>query len=166
MILGFKEALLAGALLIVASIHAGAQSLPAFQLGTRDGGTVGSDVLPTSGQWLLAYVVPGSAPSDRLIQSLGESWSADKAARIVIIVAGDAERAQSYLTHKGGQSLAAGATWYTDRDNAAWTALGFEGTLGVAGIAGSVIDWKIDGVIQDPSVVVPAVNAWLARGAN
>jgi len=45
-------------------------------------------------------------------------------------------------------------------------ALRFEGTLGVAGLAGSVIDWKVDGVIQDPSVVAPVVRAWLERGAR
>lgn len=160
---------LKGAALIAAWLVTGisleAQTIPAFQLVTRDGASVGSDALPASGQWLLVYVVPGSAPSDRLIQSLGESWTPDHAARVVIIVGADATKAQAYLADKGGEALA-GATWYADPDNAAWGAFRFQGTLGVAGVAESVIDWKIDGVIQDPSVVSPVVRAWLERGAR
>jgi hypothetical protein len=158
-------AALAAILFVVAAVSLGAQPLPAFQLGTRDGGTMGSDVLPATGQWLLVYVVPGSAPSDRLVQSLGESWNADKAARVIIVVGADARKAQAYLVDKGGDALAAG-TWYVDPDHSAWAALGFQGTLGVAGMAGSVVDWKVDGVIQDPSVVAPVVRAWLDRGAK
>jgi hypothetical protein len=28
-------------------------------------------------------------------------------------------------------------------------------------VAGGRIDWKLDGVIMDPSVVLPAVQKWL-----
>ncbi len=142
-----------------------AQSLPAFRLVTPDGGSVASDVLPTTGQWLLVYVVPGSAPSDRLIQSLGESWSAETASRIVIIVGADVAKAKTYLTDKGTEAMA-GATWYADPQSEAWRALGFQGTLGVAGIVGSAIDWKIDGVIDDPSVVAPVTRSWLQKGTR
>ena len=123
------------------------------------------NVLPSTGKWLLVYVVPGSAPSDRLIQSLGASWSADNAARIVIIVAGDSGKAQTYLADKGGEALALG-NWYADPAGEAWTTLGFQGTLAVAGVAGTGIDWKIDGVIQDPDVAAPAARAWLAAGPD
>lgn len=140
----------------------GAQSLPRFRLIDRDGGTVASDILPAEGHWLLVYVVPGSAPSDRLIQSLGESWSAEVASKVVIIVASDTKKAQVYLAQKGTDAMAA-ASWYADPDNEAWAALGFQGTLGVAGLVGPVIDWKIDGVIQDPSVVAPVVRTWLQK---
>ena len=163
--MGYRAAVLAAALTATAGTL-GAQTLPALQLGTRNNTTVGSDALPSTGQWLLVYVVPGSAPSDRLVQALGESWTPDKAARIVFIVAANAEQAQAYFAAKGGQALGGGAVWYTDADNTAWAALGFQGTLGVAGVVGSMIDWKIDGVIQDPSVVAPVVNAWLASGAR
>jgi len=88
--------------------------------------------------------------------------AADAAARIVIIVGADAARARSYLADKGGAPLA-DATWYADPEHAAWGALGFQGTLGVAGVAESTVDWKIDGVIQDPTVTAPAVRAWLSR---
>lgn len=161
MVRGLKGAAFAAAI-VWASVQANAQALPAFQLRAPDGGTVGSDALPSTGRWVLIYVVPGSAPSDRLIQSLGEDWPAADAARIVIIVGADAARARSYLADKGGAALA-DATWYADPEHAAWGALGFQGTLGVAGVAESTVDWKIDGVIQDPTVTAPAVRAWLSR---
>jgi hypothetical protein len=147
--------------LLLTSARPGARALPSFHLISHTAGVVTSEaVLPSTGKWLLVYVVPGSAPSDRLIQALGESWSADTAARVVIIVAGDSAKAQAYLADKGGQALAR-ATWYADPASEAWTALGFQGTLAVAGVAGTDVDWKLDGVIQDPDVVAPAVRAWL-----
>lgn len=153
-------AFLAAGLMLV-SARPGAQQLPSFHLISRTGVVTSDTVLPATGKWLLVYVVPGSAPSDRLIQSLGESWSADTAARIVLIVSGDAEKAHAYLADKGSAALAAG-TWYADPASEAWTALGFQGTLAVAGVAGNKVDWKIDGVIQDPDVVAPALRAWLS----
>lgn len=159
------NALLVAAVLVITSAVLGAQSLPTFRLAARDGTTVGSEVLPSTGHWLLVYVVPGSAPSDHLVQSLGESWSAETSSQIVIVVGADAKTSDAYLADKGTRAMA-GATWYADPSNEAWVALGFQGTLGVAGVSGSVIDWKIDGVINDPSVLAPVTRAWLEKRAR
>jgi hypothetical protein len=143
-----------------------AQALPAFPLTAPDGTITSSAALDATGQWLLAYVVPGSAPSDRLVQSLGEEWSADRAARVIFVVAGAPEAAKQYLAGKGGEKLAADARWFADPQGEAWSAMKFQGTLAITGMLGTKIDWKIDGVIADPDVLQPAVAKWLGSDLN
>jgi hypothetical protein len=145
-----------------ASGSASAQTLPAFEVTAPDGQPVASTALPSGSHWVIAYVVPGSAPSDRLVQALGEAWAADLLSRIVIIVGADVDAARKYLEDKG-QGVQGKVAWYVDADASAWKALQFDGTLGVAGMDGQQVDWKIDGVINDPSVVEPATRAWLER---
>lgn len=138
-----------------------AQGLPVFPLTAADGTLTSSAALEAQGQWLLAYVVPGSAPSDRLVQSLGEGWTAERASRVIFIVSGAPEAAKEYLASKGGEKLAADARWFADPQGEAWSTLKFQGTLAIAGMLGTKIDWKIDGVIADPDVLQPAVTKWL-----
>lgn len=153
-------AIVAGA--IVAPAPASAQTLPAFEVTAPDGQPVASSALAAGSHWVIAYVVPGSAPSDRLVQALGETWATDLLSRIVIIVGADVDAARKYLEDKG-QGVQGKAAWYIDADASAWKALQFDGTLGVAGMDGQRVDWKIDGVINDPSVVEPATRAWLEK---
>jgi len=148
------------AALALAPARLSAQSLPAFDLTGPDGQPASSASLERTGRWLLAYVVPGSAPSDRLVQWIGESWPADRLDRLVLIVAAEPDRARAYLADKGSAAVA-GAAWYADPGGAAWSALRFEGTLAVVGMADGRVDWKIDGVIQDPLAVTRPIGAWL-----
>jgi hypothetical protein len=154
------------AAILLAAPPANAQALPAFPLTAPDGAAVESTaVLQAPGQWLLAYVAPGSAPSDRLVQTLGETWSADRASRVIFIVSGAPEAAKEYLASKGGKQLAANARWFADPQGEAWSALTFQGTLAIAGMLGTKIDWKIDGVIAHPDVLQPAIAKWLGGTA-
>lgn len=149
----------------VAPASAPAQTLPAFEVTAPDGQPVASSAFAAGSHWVIAYVVPGSAPSDRLVQALGETWAADLLSRIVIIVGADVNAARRYLEDKG-HGVQGKVVWYVDADASAWQALQFEGTLGVAGMDGQLVDWKIDGVISDPSVVEPATRAWLEKSVR
>lgn len=140
------------------------QNLPEFVVTAPDGAQTSTAALQAPGRWLLVYVFPGSSPSDRLVQSLGENWTPDRAARIAFIVAGTPEAAKAYLISKGGDALAADARWFADPQGTAWQALKFQGTLALAGVAGLRVDWKLDGVITDPAVVSPVVEKWLGGG--
>jgi hypothetical protein len=142
-----------------------AQELPPFVVTSANGAPADAAAVQAAGPWVLAYVVPDSAPSNRLVRSLAEHWSAGQAARIVFIVSGTPEAAKAYLLSTGGEALA-GARWYADPQGAAWKALKFDGALAVAGIDGGRIDWKVDGVIMDPAVLLPAVDKWLGGGAD
>jgi hypothetical protein len=151
------------AALCLVSSPAAAQPLPQVALTSPAGVTVDGTVLQAAGQWLLAYVVPGSAPSDRLVQALGEKWTPERGARIILIVSGPVDAARAYLTAKGGEALGSGATWYSDTDGTAWSALKFQGTLAIAGVVGTTIEWKLDGVINDPDVLQQPIATWLDR---
>jgi len=157
------ERLILTAALALAPAWLAAQTLPPFELTAPDGQPASSASLDRAGRWLLVYVVPGSAPSDRLVQWLGESWPADRIAGLVLIVAADPADARTYLANKGGPTLDS-VTWYADAEAAAWRALRFEGTLAVAGMADGRLEWKLDGVIEDPLAVTPPMTAWLNPG--
>ena len=144
-----------------AASAASAQSLPVFPVTTPAGAAASSAELPAAGNWLLVYLSPSAGPSDRLLQWLGETWSDQRAARIVFIVAGAPADVKTYLAAKGGEALAANAKWFADPEGAAWTALKFQGPVAVAGVASQTIDWKLDGVLADDTVLQPAITAWL-----
>jgi len=149
-------------LLVTASV-ARAQEPPSFTVTAPDGAATASTSVQMKGPWVLAYVVPDSLPSNRLVRSLAEHWSVGQAARIVFIVSAEPDAAKAYLLGAGGDALA-GARWYADPKGAAWKALKFAGALAVAGMDGGRIDWKLDGVIMDPGVVLPTVDKWLGGG--
>lgn len=132
---------------------AAAQGAPSWSVTAPDGSPVPGSTLGAPGDWLLVYLTPGSEPSDRLLQSLAHSWTADAAARVVFVLAGSAAAAKAHLASLGEEAFAASASWYVDPQAEAWKALGFQGPLAVAGMKGQNVDWRIDGVIADPGVV-------------
>jgi len=147
-------------LLSLAASSAYAQEGPRFSVTAPDGAPADFSTVEGKGPWILAYVVPDSAPSNRLVRALAEHWKAGEAPRIVFIVSAAPDVAKTYLVNTGGEALT-GARWYADPQGAAWKALKFQGALAVAGMDGGRIDWKLDGVIMDPGVLLPAVDKWL-----
>ena len=137
--------------------------LPDFTLVAPNGAETGSAALQSPGQWALLFVVPGSGPSDNMVQKLGEQWTPERAAKTVFIVSGTPEAAKAYLAGKGGEALAADARWFADPQGAAWQALKFQGKFALIGMAGSRIDWRMDGVIADPAVVWPTLAKWVGN---
>jgi len=157
-------ACLAALVVCAPRVSAQQQMLPEFTVVAPNGAQMGTATLQSPGQWLLVYVFPGAGPSDTLVQRLGETWTPDRAAKVVFIVAGAPDAAKTYLAGKGGEALAADARWFADPQGAAWQALNYQGKLAVTGMAGARIDWKVDGVIADPAVVWPAIEKWLGGG--
>ena len=137
----------------------------AFTLVTPESTPVPGSTVLAGDRKLIVYVAPGLEPSGRLIATIRKSWDESGAlspqwsARLVVIVAAPAGEAGGWLRKQWG----AGALpkWYADPKAAGWRALGFDGTLGVAGVANGSIEWKLDGVINDPSVVEPAMRSWI-----
>jgi hypothetical protein len=146
------------ALTCAASVYA---QPPSFALTAPDGSVKTSEVLERPGQWVLVYAVPGSAASDRLVQWLGEGWSAQDSERILFVISGKREAAATYLAAKGGEALAKGARWFADPEGDAWKGLKLQGSLAVVGMVDSRIDWKLDGIIADPSVLQDPITRWL-----
>ena len=160
-----SRVLLALASIVVAAapLHAAAPALPAFEVKAPDGTTVASSDLGGPGRWLLVYLVPSSAGADRLLPVLGEEWSDSLAARLVFVLSGTPDEARSYLERKGGAALAEGARWYADPDGSAGRTLERQGGLALFGVERGAVDWKLDGVLEDPAALRPVIHAWVER---
>jgi hypothetical protein len=161
-----KIRILAAALIVAAFTvvvpAASAQSLPDVDLTAPNGSPISASTIAPAGRWLLVYVFPSAAPSDRLLQWLGETWTPQHADRVIFIVAAEPEAAKKYLADKGGEGPAA-ARWYADPKREAWRAFKFQGTLAVSGMENAAQDWKLDGVIDDITAIAEAVAAWVLK---
>jgi hypothetical protein len=135
-----------------------------FSLVDANDQTLESASVFSSGSRVIVYVVPGNEPGTRLIDALGEWAQRDPIQwreRVFIVVAASPASAREWLGERWSEP---GAKWFADPSGAGWRAFGLQGTLGVVGIRGGRIEWKIDGVIADPSIVEPAIDAWVKAG--
>ena len=152
------------ALLLAALIAVGQPSaLPSFLLIDANGQTLDGATLFGEEARVIVYVAPGNEPSTRLIDAL-RLWSERDPLRwqrrVHVIVAASPEVAREWLGDRWTQP----GVWSADPSGDGWRALGLQGAFGVVGIGAGRIDWKIDGVINDPSVVEPAIDAWIKAG--
>jgi hypothetical protein len=135
---------------------------PPFAVASPQGLTVQGSALLAGGRRVVIYVSPDIEPAARLVEAL-RRWQASDPARwqerVSVIVAAPAAEARAWLAaHWGDGEL---PTWFADPDAAAWHALGFQGSLGVAGASRGIVEWKLDGVINDPAVLESAVRVWV-----
>ena len=154
-------------LLVLISIAVGQQSAGhTFPLIDAHGQSLESASLFGSGSRVIVYVVPGNEPGTRLIDALG-AWSERDPVqwreRVHVVVAASPAAAREWLGERWSEP---GALWFADPTGDGWRALGLQGTLGVVGIRDGRSEWKIDGVIADPSVVEPAIDAWIKAGGR
>jgi hypothetical protein len=146
-----------------APLRAGTPPLPAFEVKAPDGTTVASSDLGGPDRWLLVSLVPSSVGADRLLPLLGEEWSDALAAGLVLVLAGTPDEARAYLERKGGATVAEGARWYADPDGSAGRALERQGGLALFGVDRGTVDWRLDGVLEDPAALRPVIHAWVER---
>ena len=152
------------ALLLAALVAVGQQPAGlSFLLVDASGQTLDGATLFGEEPRVIVYVVPGNEPSTRLIDAL-RLWSQRDPLRwqqrVHVIVAATPAAAREWLGDRWTQP----AVWSADPSGDGWRALGLQGTLGVVGIGAGRVEWKIDGVIDDPSVVEPAIDAWIKAG--
>ena len=138
----------------------GSGPLPAFTVVTPAGQAVDSGHLTTSERWLLVYVSPASVASDRLLPAL-EEWASADGARVVIVTAGPAVSIDTHVRARlSTQSLTA---VYADTDGGVGRALALTSVPALVGIERGVVQWIVQGVLNDPRMVEPVVRSWLAR---
>ena len=154
--------LLAVALLAVPPLRA--DPLPDFQVKAADGTVVASaDIGGGAHRWLLVSLTRGSVGADRLLPVLAAEWNDALAAGLVFVVEGTAAEARAYLESKGGAALAETARWFADADGSARHALQRQGGLALFGVEDGAVDWKLDGVLEDPAALDPVIQAWVER---
>lgn len=140
--------------------QASTQARAAFTVVASDGQIQPGSALLAGERKVVLYISPDLEPAARLLEALRGWTGADERwrGRAVVIVAGAWQDARQWLTQRWGDGEL--PAWAADPDFQGWRALGFQGTIGVAGVEKGSIDWKLDGVITDPSIVEPSIRAW------
>ena len=135
---------------------------PPFALTTPAGSTVHGAAVLAGERRVIIYVSPDIEPAARLIAAL-RRWQEDDPGRwqerVSVIVAAPVPEARAWLTAHWGDGALPG--WFADPDASGWHALGFQGSLGVAGLSRGIVEWKLDGVINNPVVLEPSIRAWV-----
>jgi hypothetical protein len=152
-------------LLVLATITFGQPSSgSSFPLIDANGQGLDSARVFAAGARVIVYVVPGNEPGTRLIDAL-RVWSQRDPAqwleRVQVIVAAPPAAAREWLGERWSEP---GARWFADPSGDGWRALGLQGALAVVGLRDGRVEWQIDGVIADPTVVEPAIDAWIKGG--
>jgi hypothetical protein len=146
---------------VLAAASAAAQQgrpLPAFAVASATGTAVSSAQLNSTDRWLLVYVEPGSVAGERLVRSLDEWAAAADGVRVVVISAGDV-----WLDKRAVPTNASLLSFYTDPDGNVSRSLGLVSAPALAGVANGVVDWIVQGVLNDPHMVEPVVRSWFGR---
>jgi hypothetical protein len=143
-----------------ASTQAPTQASAAFTVIASDGQVQTGSALLAGERKVVLYISPDLEPAARLLDAFKGWTGGDERwrGRVVVIVAGAWKDAGQWLTQRWGEGEL--PAWAADPDLQGWRALGFQGTIGVAGVEKGAIDWKLDGVIADPSIVEPSIRAW------
>ena len=142
------------------------QGPPPFVVTAADGRSVAGASLLAGDRKVIVYLEPDLEPAERLVDAL-KQWSADEPAwrqRVVIVVAAPLAAAREWLIGRWGDGEL--PAWVADVDAEGWRAFGFQGSIGVAGVENGAVDWKLDGVIDDPSVVERPMRAWTGIGGQ
>ena len=138
-------------------------SIPLVDANER---TVDGATALRQGTRVIVYVVPGNEPGTRLVDALracSQRGAAQWRRRIHVVVAASPADARTWLGDRWNER---GTRWFADPSGDGWRALGLQGTLGVVGLRAGRVEWKLDGVIADPSVVEPTIEAWVKGGGR
>jgi hypothetical protein len=131
-----------------------------FTVVAPNGDQVAGTTILAGERKVVVLVTPASEAAVRLVNALAR-WSSGEPrwrSRVVIIVRAPLPQAHEWLMAQwGGEDL---PPWGANADASAWQSLGFQGLVGVAGVENGAIDWKLDGVIDDPSAVELPMRAW------
>ena len=159
-----------GVLLLVLAAAGQPPAVGTFSVASADGQAVSAAAVFAGERKVVVYVAPAIAPAAPLLETLRKAYDNAGAfrerwdSRLVVIVASPPAEARRWLERSWGDGDL--PTWYADPDAAGWRALRFDGTMGVVGTSNGNVEWKLDGVINDPAVLEPAVRAWIEGSAQ
>lgn len=147
-------------LAMLLAVAPSAAAVAPFTVFAPNGDQVAGTTLLAGERKVVVLVAPASEAAARLVKAIAR-WSSGEPrwrSRVLIIVHAPLTQAHEWLIAQwGGEDL---PLWGANADASAWRALGFQGFVGVAGVVNGAIDWKLDGVIDDPSAVELPMRAW------
>jgi hypothetical protein len=109
------------------------------------------------------FVVPGSVPSERLLEAMA-SWTPPiDLTRLAFVVDGRSPDAGQWLARYVPPSAEGGPLVFFDVDGKGRTALAISGAPALLGITAGEIRWDLVGVLNDPSALEPMIRNWTTR---
>jgi len=132
--------------------------LPDVAVRTTDGASLTLSHLAQDGNWLLIYVTESSVASARLLDAL-ERWQVDGTGRVAVLVGDPPASAGAYISKH--RDRLPGVRWAIDADRSAWRALQLRGVPVLLGAVGPDVEWKLAGVLNDPSALEAVVRSWI-----
>jgi hypothetical protein len=140
---------------------ASADAAPPFTITAADGRQIAGAALLAGDRKIVVMVSPAVAAAARLVDAIAR-WSDDDPRwrdRVVVVVHAAPAPAREWLMARWGDRDM--PVWGANPDASAWGALGFQGAVGIGGVEHGAVDWKLDGVLDDPAVVELPIRAWL-----
>ena len=155
----FLAALLVSAFVLGggAASAADKRPLPASAVFAVDGAPRPLNQDAAQGQRLFVYVLPGSAVSTRLLDAL-RTWELPSLQYVTIVVGGARADAAAFAAADHGLP---GASWLLDPGRVAWADLQLTGVPTLLGVKDGAVEWKLAGVLNDPSALKSVVTIWL-----
>jgi thiol-disulfide isomerase/thioredoxin len=135
--------------------------LPPFDLVSPSGVVVTATRFAADERWVLVYVAPNCGSCDRLLAALAQWRTTLPVNHIAVVVESDADVARRYVDEHGIE--AAGFAWYADVGGAGARAMDVQRLPALAGLGNGELSWSIDGVLNQPEAVEPAVRGWLTQ---
>jgi hypothetical protein len=132
--------------------------LPPFTVTNAAGARVAGTQLTSAAQWLLVYA-PDSVAGERLVGAVGQ-WASGSEAQIVIVVAAPSAVIDARIRPLLPTASATIGV-FADPDGAVSAALSLTSAPALVGVANGGVNWIVQGVLNDPSMVEPLVRAWL-----
>jgi hypothetical protein len=140
------------------SVAADKKPLPATVVQLVDGAPMQLDQSATSGQWLFIYLLPESPASQRLIDAM-RGWDLPSSSHVAVVVGGDKTAAAAFARVDHGLPF---LQWALDPDRSAWQDLQVSGVPSIFGIRNGLIEWRLSGVLNDPSALKSVIVSWMA----
>ena len=159
-----RMAMLALAVVAWLAPNAGAadkRPLPSSLVQSVDGAPMPLDHLVAEGQWLVIYVLPDSTAAGRLLDALGQ-WELPTLGRIRILVGGAPAAATAFAKRDRGLPE---LQWSLDPQQSAWKDLQITGVPALFGIKNGAIEWRLAGVLNDPTALRAVVTSWTGQSA-
>jgi hypothetical protein len=147
-----------------ASLQAGQRRpVPDIQMPGRDGKNASLKAGLPPQPSIVIFVVPGSVPSERLLEAMAVWTPPIDPTRLVFVVDGRAPDAGQWLARYVPPGAEGGPPVFFDVDGKGRTALAISGAPALLGITAGEIQWDLVGVLNDPSALEPMIRNWTTR---
>lgn len=145
-------------LLLAATLVSAADKkpLPATRVQAVGGGQVSLDQAGPESR-VYVYLMPDSTVSRRFLVAL-RGWQLQAPERVTLVIGGPQPEAAAFAAADHGVP---GVQWLLDPERTFWTDLQVTGVPTLFGVRAGLIEWRLAGVLNDPSALESVVTSWV-----